>query len=70
MLSKGGRGGGDPGKHGALKSVVQMFLREIETHSGSVYTDSGCYLGAQSRSLCTHSGYVCRVIGRRLCMQL
>ena len=44
MLSKGGRGGGDPGKHGALKSVVQMFLREIETHSGSVYTDSGCFL--------------------------
>ena len=37
-------GGGDPGKHGALKSVFQVFLREIETHSGSVYTDSGCCL--------------------------
>ena len=37
-------GGGDSGKHEALKSVFPVFLREIETHNGSVYTDSGCCL--------------------------
>ena len=43
MYCSGGEGG-DPGKHGALRSVFQVFLREIETHSSSVYTDSGCCL--------------------------
>ena len=41
---KGGGGGAALLNMGLLKVFSSCFLREIEPHSGSVYTHSGCCL--------------------------